>query len=171
MGATSPKRYGSRVTDQHDHTTQDQGGPVAAAATKEVFFNIASRGTAQPYNLLVGANDEWPVSQLNANQEANFLLHVPNDFTSLTDLVVVMIPDATETIGFDVNLASGAAGDDFETVTNAIVAGSRAVFLEEITEVDISSVFSGLVAGDYAGIIFASNTANERIVGLRLRYS
>lgn len=141
-------------------------------STKEVWYPaIIYKANERAYKELIGTNNEWAISRPNSGESSGFNLRVPHDFTSLVDLILVVIPDATETIQWDAFLAAAAAGEDFETITNSVIDATLAVTLEVITELDISTLFTGVKALNYVGINFESDTSNIRLIGMRLRYT
>jgi len=156
--------------------TSDGAGGLAMAtpassATREFWYSILDNDLSTPYNQQRGTNGEWAVARIGASKAGHFILRVPHDYTTLTSLVVVIIPDTTETVQFDADLAAAAVGQNFETVTNSIVDATLAVALRQMDELDLSALFTGVAALDYAGIKFVSNTSNLEVIGLRLRYT
>ena len=177
MGSLSPRRFGVRAVGPHGHTTPiGDGGDIdpgaVIPATKEFWVILASRDAAtRVYDTEIGANLTWPVAVITNMQSVSVPFRVPPDFTSLTDLVIVLIPDATETIQYDLFLTAGAVGEDFETIANSLLNEMQAVTLERITELDVSGVFTGVAALDYVGLRLESDTSDIRAVGLRMRYT
>jgi len=156
--------------------TSDGAGGLAMAtpasgATREIWYPILDNDLSTPYNQQRGTNGEWAVARIGANKAGHFNLRVPHDYTTLTDLVVVIIPDTTETVQFDANLAAAALGENFETVTNSIVNSTLGVTLQVLAELNLSTLFTGVAALDYVGIRLNSDTTNLEIIGLRLRYT
>ena len=141
-------------------TTQGGGG---GGATKEFFVSANAGGDA---NL-----GFFHAVTRTSTQAVNFNFFMPHDFTSLTSAVVVMIPDATETIQADHRLQSGAAGEAYNTINNTTADQTLAVTLNQLTEMDVSGPFTGVVANDYIGFKFESDTADLRVIGLRIKYS
>ena len=156
-------------------TSDGLGGLVMAApasgATKEFWYPMLDTNKSFPYNQEKGSSNQWALARENNNEDGHCLLRVPHDYTTLTDLVIVIIPDTTETIQFDAILAAAASGEDFETVTNSIVDSTLAVTLNQLTELNLSALFTGVAALDYVGIQFTANTQNIELLGLRLRYT
>lgn len=142
-------------------------GWINGIATKEVFFPVdyaTDRGDYRARLVSSGGNHRF-----------NF--KAPHDFVSITSLVLVGIPSAGAAgSGKDIDLASsyGANGENFEAhqetdTTTTYNLGSVDVFFE----LDISAVFSSLVAGDYAGVLVTHNAVGGDVhyLGLRLRYA
>jgi hypothetical protein len=82
-----------------------------------------------------------------------------------------MIPDATETIQWDVNVSVAAAGEAYNNDDRAAADQQQAVTASQLTEIDISGQLTGLAPGDYVAIDFQSDTANLRIVGFEFDYN
>ena len=99
-----------------------------------------------------------------------FNFPVPSDFGSLVSAVLLMIPDATETIQWDIYTTVAAAGEDFEADERQSLNVQQAVTAEKLTEIDISGVLTGIAAEDYVGVIFTSNTSTEFVCEFRFTY-
>ena len=121
-----------------------------------------------PYNSNVG---DFPVATAGSAQDARFAFYVPLDFTSLTSAVVVMIPDATETAQWDVTTDFGGDGEAYNLNSDSITNGTESVTANDVEEVDIADALTGLAAGDYVGVLFAPDTSDLRLVGLRIKYA
>ena len=154
---------GSNVTSGtnpgHTHT----GG----SATKE-FFIVPTDPLADTQ---LG---DFTYDILGSSISSHFNLYVPADFSSLTECAIVMIPDTTETIQYDIECSVAAVGEDYNASTNAGVNQTQAVTINDLTEVSIKDMFgvaNPLTAGDYVGIKFTSNIASLRIIGLRFKYA
>lgn len=144
----------------HTHT----GG---GSATKE-FFIVPTNPLADTqlgdftYDLLGSSISDW------------FNFYVPADFSSITTCAIVMIPDATETIQYDIECSVAAVGENYDASVNAGVDQTQAVTANKLTETNITDMFgvaNPLTAGDYVGIKFTSNIASLRVIGLRFKYS
>ncbi len=144
-------------------------GEAAGGATKEMFVLAANRnGNDTAYNSSVG---DFAINSLGSTSTVLFVWHVPNDFTSITDLVVVSIPDASETIQYDLTSDYAASGQAYTTHSESSLNATDSATLSQILESDASGVFSSMAAGDYCALTFASDTDNLRVIGLRFRYS
>lgn len=110
-------------------------------------------------------------TMINSGGEVFFNFTVPADFTSLSEAVVVVVPDATETIQWDLNASVAADGQDQNADDRTSLNETLAVTNDLVTDLDVSSVLTGLVASDYVGLNFESDTTNIRIVGLRIKYN
>ena len=108
-----------------------------------------------------------------------FTFRVPHDYTSLTECKLIVIPDATETIQYDVSATWGAAGEEYytnvgETLTDATASATT----DQLLELDVTDALTGtpvtgedILAGEYVGLRFTSNTTQIRVIGLRFKYT
>lgn len=161
----------TQIATQQSIKAYIDGQIAGAAATKEMFFPALLRGSSSiPYGAVV--NGIWPVAAAQSGSDnLYFTFHVPADFTSLTDLVFATIPDATETVNFDVNVQYAAAGQAVNTHTGSISGGSASATSAQLLEIDISSTVASLAAGDFVGIELDSSTSQIRVLGVRMKYS
>jgi len=97
----------------------------------------------------------------------------PDDFTTLTKAVVVMIPDASETVQADFSSQYAAEGEQYNTHGESIADAQLAVTAGRIEEFDVSGLFDAEApaAGDYFGVKFESDTSDLYVLGLRLDYT
>jgi hypothetical protein len=143
----------------------------SGGATKEFLvpilqYNIA--GVTFPYN----ANVQDFASCTAANTGAmRFNIYVPADFTTLTSAGVVVIPDATETVQWDVATDFGAIGEHYSANSGSLTNSTLAVTDSYLAELDVSGALTGIAAGDNVGLSFTSNTTNIRALFLRIKYS
>lgn len=143
----------------------------AAIATKSVFVtNSNTDGTASII-------DNYAYVSLNNLQYAMYKFIIPEDFTSFLSLEAIMIPDATETIQWDIAASQAASAETYNTITATDLNVTSSVTVNKLTVVDIgastniNSLLTGLSSGDMLGITFTSNTTLLRILGLKLKYN
>ncbi len=136
--------------------------------TKEFFVLMAAAEGAFPYNLGVG---RFRAKALTASESADFNFFIPNDFTTLTDAGVIMIPDATETIQWDVDTDFGAVGEASTANQDSITDGQISATSGQLIEANVTTALTSIAANDYVGMNFASDTTSLRVVGLRVKYS
>jgi hypothetical protein len=136
---------------------------IGATGTKHEFH--------MPFEDPTGTVGNWDVVTINATQAVHFVFQIAEDFEAVANAKVIMIPDATETIQWDVNVSVAAAGEAYNNDDRAAADQQVAVTSGNLTEVDISGQLTGLAAGDYVGIDFQSDTANLRIVGFEFDYT
>lgn len=133
-----------------------------AVATKEFLTLPHEQQTAL---------DDWIYDTAPDTATSLFLFIVPNDFASLTDAVVVIIPDATETAQWDLDASVAAVGEDYNSDTRQTLNETQAVTVNDLTDLDISASLTGLAANDYVAVRFVSNTSTLRVIALRIRYN
>ncbi len=143
--------------DGNEHTLL-----TGASGVKHEFHIPFEDPTAQVGN--------WDVVEINAVQDTHFVFQVPENFESLVNAKVVMIPDASETIQWDVNVSVSAAGEAHDNDPRSAVDQTLAVTVNVLTEIDISAQLTGLSGGDYVAIDFLSDTADLRIIGFEFDY-
>ncbi len=146
-----------------DDTGVDHAIITGATAIKHEFF--------VPFEDPTGQVGNWDVVSINAVQDTHFIFQVSESFESLVNAKVVMIPDATETIQWDINVSVSAVGEAFNNDDRSAVDQTLAVTADQITEVDISGQLAGLVGGDYVAIDFLSDIADLRIIGFEFDYN
>lgn len=142
--------------------------PAGGEATKEFFVPAMNILASSPYNNEIGGK---PICQMSSSAVVYFNFFIPADFNSLADAVVVMIPDTTETVQWDVSSTYSALGENYFQHTGVLTNQTQAVTADKMTEVPVSGVLAALGAGDYVGLYFQSDTTNLRVVGLRIKYT
>lgn len=103
-----------------------------------------------------------------------FSFRIPADFKSLVKLVMIGIPNNTQAGGpFDLLSDYGAVGEQSDTHSESDLTGTISTTANEIMELDISSVFSAIAAGDYCGLSLNQNgiTGGVHYLGILLQYS
>ena len=144
--------------------------PSATPPTKEFFVPITSdSGPAFPYTVIFG--NVWPLRIAGNLVVVHFTFYIPLDFSSLTDLKLVMIPDTTETVQIDGISRYAAVGQDNETHSDSLNNQTVSAVGDQLTELDLSGLLASVGAGDYVGLRITSNTVELRILGLRVKYS
>ncbi len=133
-----------------------------AGATKEFMVLPHAQG---------GVLGHWIYDESNDTGQTFFVFVVLNDFSSLTEAVVVIIPDATETVQWDLSTSVAAAGEDYNGDDRQALNETKSVTVNDLTELDVSGQLTGLAAGDYVAVHFESDTPTLRIIGLRIRYN
>lgn len=137
--------------------------------SKSLFVPVTGGNTiSSAYDTAVG---NFVTNTPDSGQVFYFVFRVPTNFSLLTDAKMVMIPDATETIQFDVDVNYGSVGQTYNTHSATVSNSTASVTTDYITEVSISSALTSLVAGDYVGIKINSDTTQLRVIGLYITYS
>lgn len=142
----------------------DQPAAGGGAATKEFFVTPQLIQLSQ-------SKDDWVLRSMGASGQTFYPFQIPNDFTSLTDAVLVIIPDATETVGWVVDASVAGLNEAYNVDTRQAITQTKAVIIDLMDELDLSVVLTGLAANDYVSVRFQPNTSNIDAVGLRIKYS
>ena len=105
--------------------------------------------------------------------EVKFNIFLPADFSTLDEAVIVIRPDTTETIDFDINVSRAKKGEVHSNSDTSDAGLTKAVIQNEISEIDITTQIEGaqIERGDYLGIQIVSNQTAIQVLGLRWRYS
>lgn len=145
-----------------------QVGNLPSAGTKEfiVYPKLASGPLAGTPDVV----GDFPADRMGGSEETQFVFFIPNDFSSVTSIEVMIIPDTTETIGYDLTSDYGAVGEVYNFNSESSLTQTLAVTINVITEIDVSGVFSSVAAGDYCGLRLISNTSDLEVVALRFKY-
>lgn len=147
--------------------------PVSVAAQEDLDFYMATLGW-----LFLEADPTTPMAPIEVrfqpeynNDKGDYLVHyiaaggssffsfaIPSDFKTLTKLVMVAIPNNTSGAG-DMDLSSdyGKVGEQYNAHSESNAAVPFSGTAGELTEIDISSVFSSLEAGDSCGLFLDQN--------------
>lgn len=131
---------------------------------KDVFYS------ATDYS---GNRNDYRGRNIAGSGSHRFTFYVPDDFESLDTLVLVGIAAAT-VVDVDIDLHSdyALAGQDSQVNSESDVVSTFSFTVNEITEQDITTVFSNLAAGHYCGIFVDHNAIGTTVtyLGIRLRY-
>lgn len=157
------------VTDG-DHDVRIDNPHGVSEATKEVFFQAD-----------YGSNEgNFRTRAVGSTANFNFNFKVPHDFSSIDSLVICGIIVGAGAIGSgrDIDLFSeyGGANEAYnnhaESDTTSLFDFSSNVQFD-IIQIDISSVFTNLSAGDYCGINVDHNGIGGTIeyLGICLKYN
>ncbi len=136
----------------------------SATPTKEFFVKPGNQSA-------VGILDDWIHISAGSTASVLYTFVIPADFTSLVEAVILIIPDASETVQWDLDASVAAVGEDYNSDTRQALNETKAVTINDLTELDISGQLTGLAASDYVGVRFQSDTNTLRIVGLRIKYN
>ena len=139
-------------------------GAVGVVPPREMFFN-ADYGSS--FN-------KFRTRSLGTNGLFDFTFCIPSDFSSLVELVFVVIPIGTvATVNIDLASEYGGAGEAFNTHAETDTTSTYSFTADLMTEIDISGVFSSLAAGDYCGIEADHNAIGTTLhyLGVRLKYN
>jgi hypothetical protein len=144
-------------------------GLGAGTATQDFFF---------PMGNLITNYSEYAVATVGASGTGYCSFKVPADFTTLTSLELVGIIDPAAAGGgknIDFFSSYGAIGEDRNNHAESDTSGATNLTGtdNELYSFDISSVFTLLAAGDYAGLRVLHNSIGGNIyyLGIRLKYT
>lgn len=143
---------------------------TAQMLTKSLFIPVTAGNTlTSAYDTAVG---DFATNTPDAAQVLYFNFKMPPNFTSFTSLKMAMIPDATETVQFDVDVDYGAVGELYNvnsaTLTNQTASATLDTLLETSS---IHSVLVNAQANDFVGMKITSDTTTLRVIGLTLIYT
>tara|TARA_R110000803_G_scaffold92595_1_gene160135 strand:- start:798 stop:1433 length:636 start_codon:yes stop_codon:yes gene_type:complete len=117
------------------------------------------------------ANSVHPTTKTNATGAIVYSFFVPNDFTTLSAAVAVVIPDATETITFDLTTDWGASGEDHDGTSDSVANATFSATSQRMGEMDVSAGLTGIAAGDYVALRVSTDTSLVHNLFLRIKYS
>ena len=143
---------------------------TAQMLTKEFFVPVTAGNTlTSAYDTAVG---DFATNTPDAAQVLYFVFNIPSNFTSLTSVKLVMIPDATETIQYDVDVDYGANGES-RTANSATISNQTESATADVILVgsDIKSALVNVQANDYVGMKITSDTTQLRVLGLKVVYA
>lgn len=133
--------------------------------SKEIFFKTDQDSNYGNYRVqgLVGGGTQ------------RFTFRIPSDFNSVTSLTLIFAPTNTIAGGQTCDLDSdyGAVGENYAIHSESVAGFPISGNANEWTELDISSVFTSLSAGDLAGFELDLNSIGTsiNILGILLKYS
>ena len=120
----------------------------------------------------------YRVRSLAGTGGQRFTFHVPDNFSSLVSLNLIAIcSSGAAGSGRDIDLFSeyGAIDEDYDThsESNTSITYDFTGKTDKIIEIDISSVFTSLDAGDYCGIFIDHNAIGGTLyyIGVELQYN
>ena len=140
----------------------------ADVATKEFFVPVT-------YGTTIAAPNRFPTAIItNASDLAAIGFYVPNDFSSITSVVIVRTAKATATHRLNYSSSYGRVTEGINTHAEELLDQDTAETNNTIYEQDISGILSVLTVGDYVGITItgdATNVPDDDIMGVRFKYS
>ena len=125
------------------------------------------------------ASGDYAVAKLsNTTHNLHWAFGVPSDFGSLDTVRVVFIEVNTTSNTFDWTVTTDFAADNeaYQTNSDSVTANGYVITKDLIGTIDISAAFTGIAAGDYAGvkITLDAQTAGAdgmEMLGLEFKYS
>lgn len=145
---------------------------TAQLATKEKFIPCVKATDADTY---VTSQGSYAVVRLDSTDDGLFNFVVPADFSTLTSVELILIPDATETIQLDVDTNIAGSGELYTNLTGSAGSITKAVTINVMTfwnlAAEAGTPFAGMTAGDVVGVSINSDISSLLIIGLLLKYS
>ncbi len=142
---------------------------AGAGATKEFFVPVTFGQTG------ITNEGDYPIAFLGtANFLANMAFHVPADFSSITDAVVIVRPLTTQGANdWDIDSDYGAAGEAYNANSESDAGTTYSTTANQLFEVDVSGILSALAADDYVGIEITLRDSGHdlHVIGLRFKYA
>ena len=115
---------------------------------------------------------DWFFDSVSAAERIGFVWAAPDNFSSITSMEIVLLPDSTEQIRavFYVSIAAPGELHDNDTTNsnNSSLSVSQNVIAEWNFGGLIGSTLSDIAAGDNVALRFHSNTSNIRVLGLKI---
>ena len=155
-------------------TFQDAAGGGLTEFFVPVTYQSTSSTNTPTYAYNNNSSGTFPSATLDASSLCQFVFKLPSDFTTFGTCKIVVFPDATETITWDLETSAAANGENAGSGISAYANKTEAVtvsILEEIDLVQGTTVFDNWTANDYVQITFLSDTSNIRVIGLSITYS
>ena len=138
---------------------------ITSAPSGEAFFPVGFTDAT-----LIGT-DGWSRHSVAAIEEVDIVGYVPLNAVTITDIDLVMIPDATETITLDVIARNAAVGQNRIEHNATLNNVTLAVTALELTEMDISAGYADIAAGDYFSAEVRSDTDEIQVLGIKIRFT
>ncbi len=166
----TPVEGSAKIYSKGDNLLYLQDGAGAEHVLESAGSNVKHEFhlPAEPATDNVG---NWSVEAIGTSQSVHFVFQVSEAFEALVNAKIVMIPDATETIQWDVLVSVAAVGEAYTNDDRSAADQTLGVTASVLTEIDISGVLTGLAPGDYVAIDFQSDTAVLRILGFEFDYT
>lgn len=169
--STGIKTTTTAPTTSSDDTTVPTSEAVQEALTAQLATTHEMFIAPSPIAITPVALGDFVITPIQSGQFINFVFRVPTGFSAISSMKVVMIPDATESIQYDITSDYGASGEAYNNTSESSLNIQPAVTASQIYEADVSGVFTTIAAGDYCGLKFFSDTTALRIVGLSFKYT
>ncbi len=147
-------------------TTGWSGVTTSPTGTKSLFI-IAPSQSPQTTGTHIGSNT-------TQNGSGNLEFHVPDDFhTLVTAQVLIVAPQTHAAANIDLETNYGAPGELFNANVETDATLTFAITLDEITEIDVSSVLTGIAVDDTVGLQLSNDTVagGYLILGIHLTYT
>ena len=138
----------------------------ASALANELWVAPAE----SPANKEVG---NWAVAHLDPlGRRTHFGFHVPDDITAFTKAVVVLIPSATGTLTYNLNISVAKSGESQNAFHQQLLGLTSVVTAGALTEIDVSALIPGSLVvpgGTYVSLTFGT-PGTTQVLGMRFVY-
>ena len=105
----------------------------------------------------------WFIENAGTTTDVNAGTCVPDDFGALVEAYFIIIPDATETIQWDIDTSVSAIGELYNADDRGADNLTQAVTVSVHTKVPVTDYLSGLAKGDCFTVYFQSDTDFIRV--------
>ena len=129
-----------------------------------------------PFQLGTGGTDlGYQYSLDSGGDSVSARFRIPADFTTLTSVKVIMYISGTGTFDWTVATAWGASGEVFNVGSDSATADAQAGTNTLILELDISSAYTGIAAGDNVLTTFTLDALDTisslNVMGFNIKYT
>jgi len=136
---------------------------------KHFFVPVTGGNTVtSAYDTVVG---HFVTNTPDNAQNLYFNFKIPDNYTALTEAVIVMIPDTTEIVQYDLNSNYGQVGELHTIGAESVLDATSSATINVLLECSAAGVLVGVTAGDYVGLRINSNTTTLQIIGLAIKYT
>lgn len=102
----------------------------------------------------------------------NFEFKIPSDFASLDECHIDIIPDATETIQYDLYIQKALTDQQYNATDYSSLNQTKSVTANLITEIDITSLMNQFIAADqHVGVKFGADLDSIYLLGMHFVYT
>ena len=124
------------------------------AVDKSIFFAVNGNDFVGSYATVV----------VGSNAEIHLTFFAPLDVITLNSVKVMLIPQSTgSTLDIDITAEFAAEGELSTANTASDLVTTYNFTADTVTSLDITSLFSGMTAGDYAGVLVDHNSIGQNV--------
>jgi len=168
----------SRSDHVHDHGNLGNGSLHTVATTSINGFMSSADKTkldgvpsafsgelvVNPFSFTSNSKAPWASRSAGTNQTTNFSFEIPSDFSSVKRAVVRLIPDSSfVSVDIDLTLGFGGTGELFTANSNTDTTTTYSFTSDQISEIDISALFTSVSASDSVGFELDHNAIGGTI--------
>lgn len=113
-----------------------------------------------------GAHPTYVATSSSVHTHYGFI--VPSDFTTLEAAKIAFLPGSTDTYTPDFYADYCAEGEDYDNATASKTDASEALTADKLKLWDISSILSGIAAGDLVGVKVVHGDTSSGYWGLMI---